>query len=326
MGRGAIVQASWLAFLAILLAAGAVPAATDFPNKPVNLVIGFAAGGETDIVVRAMNEELGKRLGVPAVVLNKPGSGGLVGAEFVAKSKPDGYNLLVLSLSHVLRQAGDPTMTVNVPKDFEPICRFVTQPIVLVVQGDSQFKTVENLIDFGKQNVNKLNFGSPGVGSVGHFSGELFKAETKATFKHVPFNGSAPSITALMGGHIDFLVTALPALGGKVASGDLRILASFADKRLPEMKDVPTMIEKGFPQARMAGWFGFVAPAGTPKDVLEKLGQAFQGTIKDPKIVETVQKMSFNEAYLSAGELSTHIKSELALFSKIAKQEGIVIK
>ncbi len=326
MMRRAMLRGSGLALVAIILFVGTALAASDFLNKPVNLVIGFAAGGETDIVVRAMNEELGKRLGVPAIVLNKPGSGGLVGAEFVAKSKPDGYNLLVLSLSHVLRQAGDPTMSVNVLKDFDPICRFVTQPIVLVVKGDSQFKTVENLIDFGKQNVNKLNFGSPGVGSVGHFSGELFKAETKATFKHVPFSGSAPSITALMGGHIDFLITALPALGGKVASGDLRILASFADKRLPEMKDVPTMIERGFSQARMSGWFGFVAPAGTPRDVLEKLGQAFRATIKDPKIVETVQKMTFNEAYLSAGELAAHIKSELAVFSKIAKEEGIVIK
>jgi len=315
-----------LALVAVLLVAGSGLAAADFPNKPVNLVIGFAAGGETDIVVRAMNEELGKRLGVPAVVLNKPGSGGLVGAEFVAKSKPDGYNLLVLSLSHVLRQAGDPNMSVNVLKDFEPICRFVTQPIVIVAKGDSQFKTIESLIAFGKQNVNKLNFGSPGVGSVGHFAGELFKAETKATFKHVPFAGSAPSITALMGGHIDFLITALPALGGKVASGDLRILASFADKRLPEMKDVPTLIERGFSGARLSGWFGFVAPAGTPKEILDKLGPAFQATIKDPRIVGSVQKMAFNEAYLSAGELAAHIKTELAVFSKIAKQEGIVIK
>jgi tripartite-type tricarboxylate transporter receptor subunit TctC len=311
---------------AMLLLAASSRAATDYPSKPVNLVIGFAAGGETDIVVRAMNEELGKRLGVPAVVLNKPGSGGLVGAEFVAKSKPDGYNLLVLSLSHILRQAGDPGMPVNVLKDFEPVARYVSQPIVLVVKGDSQFKTLESLIDFGRKNPSKLNFGSPGVGSVGHFSGELFKAETKVTYKHVPFAGSAPSITALMGGHIDLLITALPAVLGKVASGDLRILASFADARLPEMKDVPTLREKGYAQALISGWFGFVAPAGTPREVLDKLGQAMRATIKDPKLGEIVQKMTFNEAYLPAAELAEHMRSELARFSKIARDEGIVIK
>jgi tripartite-type tricarboxylate transporter receptor subunit TctC len=196
----------------------------------------------------------------------------------------------------------------------------------VVVKGDAPYKTVEDLIAFGTKNPSKLNFGSPGVGSVGHFSGELFKAETKATYKHVPFAGSAPSITALMGGHIDFLITALPAVLGKVASGDLKILASFADGRHAAMPDVPTLKEKGYPQALISGWFGFVAPAGTPKDALEKLGQALKATITDPRISEAVQKMTFNAAYLPAAELRGHMQGELARFSTIARDEGIVIK
>ena len=209
-------QRAWVTLVAVAGLLLASPAnAADFPTKPVNLVVGFAAGGETDIVVRAMNDKLGEKLGQPAVVLNKAGSGGLVGAEFVAKSKPDGYNLLTLSLSHILRQSADSQMPVNVLKDYEPICRYVTQPLVVVVKGDAAYKTIEELIDFGRKNPGKLSFGSPGVGSLGHFSGEYFKATTKITYKHVPFQGSAPLTTALMGGHIDFLITALPGRGGE---------------------------------------------------------------------------------------------------------------
>jgi tripartite-type tricarboxylate transporter receptor subunit TctC len=273
-----------------------------------------------------MNDKLGETLGQPAVVLNKAGSGGLVGAEFVAKSKPDGYNLLTLSLSHILRQAADPQMPVSVLKDFEPICRYVTQPLVVVVKGDSPYKTIEELVDFGRKHPSKLSFGSPGVGSLGHFSGEYFKATTKITYKHVPFQGSAPLTTALMGGHIDFLITALPAVVGNLASGDLKAIASFEGGRLEKIRDVPTLKEKGYPDLVLHGWFGYVAPAGTPKEVLERLGKAIQDTIKDPAIVAAVRKMDFNEAYLGSNELREYMRTELARFTEVAKREKIEIK
>jgi tripartite-type tricarboxylate transporter receptor subunit TctC len=318
---------AWRAMIAVagLLLAGTASAA-EFPTKPVNLVVGFAAGGETDIVVRAMNDKLGEKLGQPAVVLNKVGSGGLLGAEFVAKSKPDGYNLLVLSLSHILRQAADPQMPVNVLKDFEPICRYVTQALVVVVKGDSPYKSIEELIEYGRKNPGKLAFGSPGVGSLGHFSGEYFKATTKLTYKHVPFQGSAPLTTALMGGHIDFLITALPAVVGKVASGELKLLATFSDGRLEKIKDVPTLKEKGYPDLVLHGWFAYVAPAGTPRDVLERLGKALRETIGDPAISAAVVKMDFNAAYQDPAQLREYMKSELARFTEVAKREKIEIK
>lgn len=322
------VRRAWgagrLLVLAVVLAGPAL--AADFPTKPVNLIVGFAAGGETDIVVRAMNDKLGERLGQPAVVLNKAGSGGLVGAEFVARSKPDGYNLLTLSLSHILRQAADPQMPVNMLKDYEPICRYVTQPLVVVVKGDGAYKTIEELIDFGRKNPGKLAFGSPGVGSLGHFSGEYFKATTKITYKHVPFQGSAPLTTALLGGHIDFLITALPAVIGKLASGELKAVASFEGGRLEKIKDVPTLKEKGYPDLVLNGWFGYIAPAGTPKDILEKLGKVMRETIKDPAIGAAVQKMDFNEAYLGPEELRAFMRSELTRFTEVAKREKIEIK
>lgn len=320
----------WRGWCTIAVLVAACPAwlvwAADFPAKPVNLVVGFAAGGETDIVVRAMNDKLGEKLGQPAVVLNKAGSGGLVGAEFVAKSKPDGYNLLTLSLSHILRQAADPQMPVNVLKDFDPLCRYVTQPLVVVVKGDSPHKTIEELIEFGRRNPGKLSFGSPGVGSLGHFSGEYFKATTKITYKHVPFQGSAPLTTALMGGHIDFLITALPAVVGKLASGELKAIASFEGGRLEKIKEIPTLKEKGYPDLVLHGWFGYVAPAGTPKEILDKLGKAMRDTIRDPAIVAAVRKMDFNDAYLDSEELRQYMRSEFARFAEVAKREKIEIK
>jgi tripartite-type tricarboxylate transporter receptor subunit TctC len=311
-------------FAGILLS-GIGLSAADYPDKPVNLIIGFAAGGETDTVVRALNDKLTSNLGGQTVVLNKPGSGGLLAAQQIANSPPDGYNLLVLSLSHVLRQAADDKTPFNVLTDFEPVSRIVAQPIVLAVNKESPFQTIEQMIQFAKENPNKLNFGSPGVGSLGHFSGELFKGATKISFKHVPFSGSAPSVTALMGGHIDFLVTALPAISGKVASGDLRILASYADKRLPEMKEVPTLSEKGYPNVVMYGWFAFAAPAKTPLAIVERLNQAVGRTIQDPGMEEVLKKLGFNPAYLTSAELKKFIGDELKRASEIAKRENIVI-
>jgi tripartite-type tricarboxylate transporter receptor subunit TctC len=297
-----------------------------FPDKPVNLVVAFAAGGPTDVVTRALAEKLGERLGQPAVVLNKPGSGGLVGAEFVARAKPDGHHVLVLSLSHLLRQAIDPKMPIDVLKDLEPIALYVSQPLVIVVKGDSRFKTIEEMVDFGLKNPGRLNFGSAGIGTTGHFSGELIKVATKMKFKHVPFQGDAPTITALMGGHIDFLVTGTPAVAGKVAAGELRLLATLEEARLPEFKDVPTMKEKGFAEAFMYSWFGFAAPAGTPKEVTAKLDTAFGESIKHPATTETVKKMGFSILYRPQGEFTRFVRSEFERFNKVAKDEGISIQ
>lgn len=314
--------------LVLMVMAGTVTqsAAAVFPDKPVNLVVAFAAGGPTDVVTRALADKLSERLGQPAVVLNKPGSGGLVGAEFVAKSKADGYNILVLSLSHLLRQAIDPKMPIDVLKDLEPISLYVSQPLVIVVKGDSRFKTIEEMVDFGLKNPGRLSFGSAGIGTTGHFSGELIKVATKMKFKHVPFQGDAPTITALMGGHIDFLVTGTPAVAGKVAAGELRLLATLEEGRIPDFKDVPTMKEKGYPEALMYSWFGFAAPAGTPKDVTAKLDAALGAAIGNQTTQESVKKMGFSVLYRPQADFSKFVRSEFERFNKVAKDEGITVQ
>ena len=300
--------------------------AIDFPTKPVNLIVTYPPGGSTDVTVRIMSEKFSANLGVPVVVLNKPGSGGLVGGEFAARTNPDGYNIVVLSLAHIIRQVIDPKMPFDVLKDFDPICRYVSQPLVLVVKGDSKFKTIDDLIDFAKKNPGKLSMGHSGIGGANHFAGELFKAATKLSYKWVPFAGDAGSVTALMGGHIDFMAVVLPPVAGKLASGDLRPLATFEEKRLPEFKDVPTLKEKGYPDVVTYSWFAFAAPAGTPKEIVEKLDRAFRSAIKDPATVEALTKIGCKECYIGPAEFSRFIRSELGRFGEIAKKEGITLK
>lgn len=317
-----ILISTFIYFIFSINLAGAI----DYPTKPVNLIVSAAAGGTTDMSVRAMSDKLAEKLGGPVLVVNKGGSGGLIGGEFVVKSKPDGYTILVLSLAHIIRQVIDPKMPFDVLKDFEPICLYVTQPLFLVVKGDSRFNTVENLIEFGKKNPGKLSMGSAGIGATSHFSGELFKAATKTNFKHVPFTGEAPCITALMGGHIDFMVGGLPVVLGKVTSGDIKALASFDEERSPELKDVPILKERGYPEAIMYSWFAFVALVGTPKEIIEKLNNAFQAAIKDPTTMTTLKKIGFKEAYKPPAEFAQFVKSEYDKFDKIAKSGGIFVK
>lgn len=311
---------------AIILALARVGMTADFPNKPVNLIVAYAAGGSGDVVVRAMLDKFSQRLGGPAILVNKPGSGGLLGAEYVAKAKPDGYNILVLSLSHILRQAIDPKIPFNVIKDFEPICFYVIQPLVLLVKGDSKFRTVEDLIDFARKNPGKLTMGNSGTGATSHFSGELFKATTKINFKMVPFEGEAKTNTALLGGHVDFAVMGYPISMGSLASGDLRALATFEDERLPGLKDVPTLKERGLPEAVMYSWYGFVAPAGTPKEITEKLDLSMRVGIKDPGAQEILRKAGFREAYKDREALKTFMQYELERFTRVAKTQAITVE
>ena len=300
--------------------------ASDFPSKPINVVVPFAPGGSLDISTRPFCEVLSEKTKFPSVLMNKPGSGSLVGSEFVSKSKPDGHTILVFTLSLILRQIIDPKMEIDVFKDLEPVSRFFMQPLVVVAKGDSKLQTIDGLVDFAKKNPGKLNMGSAGVGATSHFSGELIKKSAKIDFKHVPFNGDGPNITALMGGHIDFLVTSAPAVQGKVASGDLRLLATLSDTRLPDYKDIPTMREKGFTDAVMYSWFAFMAPPGTPKEIVQKLDGYIKATLKDDIIQRTFQKLGFQEAYLSSQELPGFMRSEYERFKQIAVSQGITIK
>lgn len=300
--------------------------AIDFPTKPITIVVGFAPGGTQDVSVRAMADKFAKGLGVPVTILNKPGSGSLVGAEYAAKSKPDGYTIYVLGTPLLIRQTIDPKMPIDILKDFDPICTFVNTSMFITVKADSKFKTIDDLIDFALKNPGKLSCGSAGVGSVAHYCQEFLKINMKINSKHVPFTGEGTSVTALMGGHTDFLVAGWGVLSNKVTSGDLRVLASFDETRNPETKDVPTIKEKGFPEATISAYFSFVVPVGTPKEIIEKIDQAARPAIEDLEIVARLRKMGFNPIYKGPAELAKFFKSELEKYTKISKAAGITLQ
>ena len=319
-----ISKALFLVAVFSLFITGAALAA-DFPTQPVNLVVPYPPGGSADLPVRAISDKMSEKLGVPVVVVNKPGSGGLVGGQFVATSKPDGYNILELSLSHVVRQTIDPKMPFDVFKDFEHICQFFAQSIFLITGKDSKFKTIEDMIDFGKKNPGKLSFSHSGIGTTGHFCLELIKREVKIDFKLVPFSGGeAQGMTALMGGHIDGSIVGLVGFVGK--QDVVRPLACFDKTRTPLMEDVPTFVEKGYPDVVMDAWFSFAAPAGTPKEIIEKLDDAFRAAIKDPASQVAFKKLSLREVYKGPTEFQQVLRSEYVRIDGIAKGAGITVK
>lgn len=296
-----------------------------FPENPVNLIVCFGAGGSTDTVIRAMNDQLSDKLGVPAVVLNKPGSGGQLGAKFASRANPDGYTVLILSLSHLLRMAIDPEGAVDILKHFDLVGRYVNQPLLLGVGKDSAFKSLQDLMDYAKQNPGKLKYGSAGIGATGHFACEQFIKAANLDIKHVPFKGDANATTATMGGHVDFSVTGLPQFGPKAASGDVRLLAAYTTERISALADVPTFTELGFPQVVMYSWFGFAVPKGTPKDVINTLATALEQAIKDPVTMKNLDNLKFNEWFIGPDEMAKFAQSEFVTFKKVAEDAGIKV-
>jgi tripartite-type tricarboxylate transporter receptor subunit TctC len=311
--------------LVVLFASVQLLYAVDYPTKPVTIVVGFAAGGSQEVAARAMMEKFSKGLGVPVMILNKPGSTGLLAAEYVARSKPDGYTMFVLGTSLLMRQTIDPKMPVDILKDFEPVCSFVKTPMFIAVKGDSKFKTIEDLVEFTKRNPGKLSCGSSGIGSVGHYCVGLLKV-SDIQVKFVPFTGEGVFVPALMGGHLDFAIATWGALAGKVASGDLRVLANFDEIRNPDVKDTPTLKEKGYTDSMISAYYSFVVPAGTPTEVIKKLDDAARPAIEDPEAVAKYKKIGFSKTYMGPSDLKQFFKSELEKYGKISKGAGITIE
>lgn len=296
-----------------------------FPEKPVNLIVCFGAGGSTDTVIRAMNDQLSDKLGVPAVIFNKPGSGGQLGATFAAKADPDGYTVLVLSLSHLLRMAIDPEGAVDIFKNFDLVGRYVNQSLILGVGKDSPFNSLQEMITYAKQNPGKLKYGSAGIGATGHFASEQFIKAAGLNIKHVPFKGDAKTTTATMGGHVNFSVTGLPKFGPKAASGDVKLLAAYTTERISTLPNVPTFTELGFPAVVMYSWFGFAVPKGTPKEIIAKLASALEQGIKDPVTMKNLNNLKFNEWFIGPDQMAKFAKSEYITFKKVAETAGIKV-
>jgi tripartite-type tricarboxylate transporter receptor subunit TctC len=309
------------AALAATLAAAAFGAAAQgFPSKPVRLVVTFPPGGAPDILARLFADKA--QLGQAVVVDNKPGAGGNIGADMVAKAPPDGYTLVMGTVgTHSINGSLYSKMPYDMVKDFAPVAHVANAPNLLVVNNDLPVKTVAELIAYMKANPDKLSFGSPGVGTSVHVSGELFKSMTGTKMTHVPYKGRQFAIPDLVGGQIQLMFDNMPSALPMAREGKIRALAQTTATRSAAAPDVPTVAET-VPGFEATTWFAVFAPAGTPKDVIARLNAEMQRVFKLPDVVEKMKTLGLEPWISTPEELARYQATEITKWAKVVKESG----
>jgi tripartite-type tricarboxylate transporter receptor subunit TctC len=297
-------------------------AAQDYPTRPVRVIIPFPPGGSNDVVGRLIGIHLGERLGKQVIIDNRSGAGGVIGTEAVAKSPPDGYTLLMISLAHAV----NPwlyKLTYDPIKDFAPIGLLAKGPNVLVVHPSLPVKSVKELIALAKQKPGDLQYASAGIGSFQHLGGELFKLTAGVDLLHVPFKGGGPAMIDVVGGHTKLMFSSMVQTVPQIKSGKLRALATGGVERSPVLPDLPTIAEAGVPGYEAVNWWGLVAPAGTAQPIIDKLNREIEVVQKSPE----VQKQFANEGAEAVGmkpaDFGGFMVSEMNKWEKVVKQGNI---
>jgi len=316
--------------VALLFAAGLFsqhPALAQYPTKPVHVVVPYPAGGAVDAFARILSQHLSEIWGQQVVVDNRPGASTVIGADQVAKSAPDGYTLL---LTADLTLVIVPHLYDKIPydslRDFVPVIALVSATQALVANPSLPVKTVKDLVKLAKEKPGELTYGSFGVGSTGHLNMEMLQAMTGARFNHIPYNGAGPAMNDVIGGHIGFMFAALSIVKGNVQAGKLRMIGVGSDHRSSEFPDVPTISESGVPGFEAKSWFGLVASAGTPPDIVKKINQDVTKVISDRAFAEKYLAAQGLEPIIGTPEqFSTFIRAETGKWGKIVKDANIKI-
>jgi tripartite-type tricarboxylate transporter receptor subunit TctC len=305
------------------LAAISATAAEDYPVRPVRIIIGFGPGASGDIAARVLAQKLGMLLGQQFVVENRTGAGSNIATNFVAHAPKDGYTLLQGTVGNTINPAITPNLTYDLVKDFAPISLFTTLPNVLVVHPAVEARTVEELIKLAQSRPGELSFGSAGVGSGSHFSGELFNVMAGVKLVHVPYAGTAQAATDLLGGRLQVMFSPASTVLGFVAEGRLVALASTGSRRASAAPNLPTIAEAGLPGFDTSGWFGLLAPAGTPREIIERLAAASNEAAKSPDVIAALAPQGFDMEGGTPEEFAAFISSDLAKWSRVAAAAGI---
>jgi tripartite-type tricarboxylate transporter receptor subunit TctC len=312
-------------FLAALAAGTSVMAQspTTYPSKPVRLVVPFAAGGPNDVMARVLAQRLTAETGQSFVVENKAGAGGVIGTDAVAKAAPDGYTLAFISGPFTMAPALQVKMPYDTTRDLVAVTKVAESPMVMMIPTTSRFKTARELMDFARQNPDKLNYGSGGVGSTPHLTTELLGSVTGSKFVHVPYKGGGESIKALMGGEIDLLIDSITSTAGPLASGRIKAVAIGQAKRSPKMPDVPTFEEAGIQKFSMTHWVGVVAPARTPPEVLTTLHSQIAKALKSPDVSQKFLEIGATPVGDSASDFQKFIAEDLKKWQQTVKAANI---
>ncbi len=313
------------------LVAGAFAAATmvattaavaAYPEKPIRMIVGFSAGGTTDVVARIVGKEIGETLGQPVVIENRPGAGSNIAAEMVARADPDGYTLLMVAVTSAINHTLYKNLKFDLVQDFQPVALAARVPNVLVVHPDVKANSVAELVDLLKKNPGKFNFASSGSGTSIHMAGELFKLRAGVDVAHIPYKGSANAISDLIGGQVDYMFDNMPSAWPHVESGKLRALAVTTAERSATAPNLPTMQEEGFEGFDVSSWFGVIGPKGIPADVVQTLNKAIREALAKPEVRERFAGLGAVPADTTPEQFGEFIKTEVESWGPVVEASG----
>ncbi|MGA2997804.1 Bug family tripartite tricarboxylate transporter substrate binding protein [Bradyrhizobium sp.] len=318
-----------MAWLLSSLCAFALPvsgaSAADYPTHPIRFVVGYPAGGSTDILARLIGQRLSERLGQQFVVENKPGAGNNIGTETVTRADPDGYTVLLVNPANFINASLYPNLNFNFIRDIAPVATFIRVPNVMTVPKDLPVKTVTEFIAYVKANPGKVNLASSGNGTSVHLSGELFMAMTGATMLHVAYKGAAPATTDLISNRVQVMFDNMPSIIGHIRGGALRALAVTTEKRSPELPDVPTVGETvhGYEASAL---FGMGAPAKTPPEIVARLNKEINAVLAEPEVRKRLIELGGEPLIATPDDFGAMIKAETEKWEKVVKSAGIKIE
>jgi tripartite-type tricarboxylate transporter receptor subunit TctC len=309
----------------ILVFLPAQPAlAQPWPAKPLHLIVTFPPGGTSDIAARIIGERLGARIGQPVVVDNRPGVAGILGTEVAVKSAPDGYTLLLTSTAPIAFAPSTPKpLSYDPVKDLAHVAILGTIPLALVAKLDLPAKNAREVAALAKEKPDALNFSSSGNATPSHFMLERFKLSAGVRIAHVPYKGSAPALNDIMAGRIDGTIDSLPALLSQVRSGKVKALAVTGKDRAPQLPDVPTLAESGYPDLVVNTWFGIAVPAGVAPEIVQRLNQEILAALQTPEVKARFEELTFAPAPMSAAETQRFIQAEIERWRPVVQAAGI---
>ena len=305
----------------------AVPAFAQsaYPSRPVKFVVPFPAGGPVDTTGRAVAQKLSELWGQQAIVDNRAGAGGIVGAEIAAKLPADGYNVFVCSIHHSVLPSLKPRLTYDIEKDFVPVSFGAMFPVVLVAHPDVPVKTVADIIALDKRSPGKLSYGSSGSGGGTHLAGELFNMQAGTKLLHVPYKGSAPAMTDLLGGQVQLMFSDAPTALPQIKAGKVRAIAVASAQRSALLPDVPTVAESGLPGYEAYSWAAFLVPAGTPKDVVQRLSADIGKALGDPQVKQRLSDAGAEAAPTTPEAFAKMLRTEIVKWTKVVRTADIKV-
>ena len=306
---------------AFVIFSGALPA-QGYPAKPIRVVVPYAPGGATDLTARLVGQKMQEAMKQNVLVDNRPGAGGVIGTDIVAKAAPDGYTVLIAVPAEIAILPHLQKMPYNVARDLAPVSLAAVTPLILVVHPSLPVRSVKELIAFARARPGQLTYASAGTGGVQHLSGELLKVTMKLDMAHVPYKGAGPVMPDLIGGHVPMFFSGMPPAMPHVKAGKLRALAVTTTRRSPAAPDVPTMAEAGVPGFDISNWFAYFVPSGTPAEVISRLNSEVNRGLKQPDVREKLANVGAETVGTSPEELAKFVRSETEKFARLVKLSG----